>query len=442
MLKSIRLLKPCTPTRVSNSIRSYYSPGYLQYLRSLPEAEVTCVEGLAVASEASEAAHVTVTLTVDHGARHDAPHEAGAAHLLTRLALAALRRALAGTGAALRARTSRQAAALSAACPPALLPAVVPALLACALSPPCDPAELERHKQLVYQEMLQLEREPDALLMDYLHQAAYQDTALAQPVRGRSDTVRALDAAAAARAAARRGAGCALLAAAGPVEHAELLALAAACPRPAAAPCPAAARARYTGSEIRYRNDDWPAAHVAVAFEAPGAGHEDLVALEVARQHLGAWAAGAGGGGGGGEHPARLARAAAAGLCHSYRAFSLAYSDTGLWGVRWAGASRDLEDFLYNVQDEVMHLCCSVTDAELGRARAAAAAAALRGAGGAGAGPLHARVCAAASVSAADVRAACSRYLYDACPAVAAVGATEGLPEYNRIRSGTYWLRL
>ena len=28
------------------------------------------------------------------------------------------------------------------------------------------------------------------------------------------------------------------------------------------------------------------------------------------------------------------------------------------------------------------------------------------------------------------------------CPAVAAVGPTENLPDYNAIRSGMYWLRL
>nr|P86201.1 RecName: Full=Cytochrome b-c1 complex subunit 1, mitochondrial; AltName: Full=Complex III subunit 1; AltName: Full=Core protein I; AltName: Full=Ubiquinol-cytochrome-c reductase complex core protein 1 [Mesocricetus auratus] len=34
-----------------------------------------------------------------------------------------------------------------------------------------------------------------------------------------------------------------------------------------------------------------------------------------------------------------------------------------------------------------------------------------------------------------------SRYFYDQCPAVAGYGPIEQLPDYNRIRSGMFWLR-
>lgn len=36
----------------------------------------------------------------------------------------------------------------------------------------------------------------------------------------------------------------------------------------------------------------------------------------------------------------------------------------------------------------------------------------------------------------------CMKYIYDKCPAVAAVGPVEQLPDYNNIRSGQYWIRL
>ncbi|ELK24997.1 Cytochrome b-c1 complex subunit 1, mitochondrial [Myotis davidii] len=44
-------------------------------------------------------------------------------------------------------------------------------------------------------------------------------------------------------------------------------------------------------------------------------------------------------------------------------------------------------------------------------------------------------------VDAQTVREVCSKYFYDQCPAVAAVGPTEQLPDYNRTRSGMFWLR-
>lgn len=46
------------------------------------------------------------------------------------------------------------------------------------------------------------------------------------------------------------------------------------------------------------------------------------------------------------------------------------------------------------------------------------------------------------SVTAQNVRDVCMKYIYDRCPAVAAVGPVENLPEYSRIRSSMYWLRL
>jgi processing peptidase subunit beta len=38
------------------------------------------------------------------------------------------------------------------------------------------------------------------------------------------------------------------------------------------------------------------------------------------------------------------------------------------------------------------------------------------------------------------LREACLRYILDRQPTVAAVGPTEGLPEYNVIRSAMHWL--
>ena len=46
------------------------------------------------------------------------------------------------------------------------------------------------------------------------------------------------------------------------------------------------------------------------------------------------------------------------------------------------------------------------------------------------------------AVTADSIKSACMKYIYDRCPAVAAVGPVENLPDYNRIRSSMYWLRL
>lgn len=56
--------------------------------------------------------------------------------------------------------------------------------------------------------------------------------------------------------------------------------------------------------------------------------------------------------------------------------------------------------------------------------------------------PLHELERRINSVTAQNVRDVAMKYIYDRCPAVAAVGPVENLPEYNRIRSSMYWLRV
>ena len=46
------------------------------------------------------------------------------------------------------------------------------------------------------------------------------------------------------------------------------------------------------------------------------------------------------------------------------------------------------------------------------------------------------------SITVKEVRDVCFKYIYDKCPVVAAVGPVEQLPDYNRLRSSMYWLRL
>lgn len=46
------------------------------------------------------------------------------------------------------------------------------------------------------------------------------------------------------------------------------------------------------------------------------------------------------------------------------------------------------------------------------------------------------------AVTANNIREVCTKYIYDRCPAVAAVGPVEALTDYERIRSAMYWLRI
>ena len=46
------------------------------------------------------------------------------------------------------------------------------------------------------------------------------------------------------------------------------------------------------------------------------------------------------------------------------------------------------------------------------------------------------------AISTADVKRVANDWVFDKCPAVAATGPIEGLQDYNRLRSGMFWLRV
>lgn len=80
---------------------------------------------------------------------------------------------------------------------------------------------------------------------------------------------------------------------------------------------------RYTGSEIRVRDDTIPLAHVAIAVEGAGWTDPDNIPLMVANTLMGAWDRSQGGGV---NNISYLAEASASdGLCHSYQSFNTCY---------------------------------------------------------------------------------------------------------------------
>jgi len=218
---------------------------------------------------------------------------------------------------------------------------------------------------------------------------------------------------------------------------------------PALAPC------RFTGSEVRVRDDALPLAHIAIAVEGCGWTDQDNVPLMVANTLIGAWDRSQGGGV---NNASNLARASAEdGLCHSFQSFNTCYKDTGLWGIYYVCDPMKCEEMLFNVQSEWMRLCTMVTEGEVERAKNLLKTNMLLQLDGTtpiceDIGrqmlcynrriPLHELEKRIDNVNAENIRDVAMKYIYDRCPAVAAVGPVENLPDYNRIRSSMYWLRV
>jgi len=212
---------------------------------------------------------------------------------------------------------------------------------------------------------------------------------------------------------------------------------------------------RYTGSDVRVRDDSMPLAHVAIAVEGCGWTNPDNIPLMVANTLIGNWDRSMGGGA---NNSSRLAHyCAEKSFCHSFQSFNTCYKDTGLWGIYFVTDALNQENMVYNIQNEWMRICTSLSDFEVNRAKNLLKTNMLLQLDGTtpiceDIGrqmlcygrriPQHELEARIDAVDAQLVKDTCYKYIYDRCPAVAAVGPVENLPDYNRIRSGMYWLRL
>ncbi|KAM9758587.1 tubulin monoglycylase TTLL3-like [Menidia menidia] len=449
--------------------RGQASVSYAQSLLGAPETHLTPLDnGLRVASEDTGHATCTVGLWISAGSRYESEKNNGAGFFLEHMAFkgtkkhpqTALEQQVESMGAHLSAYTSREHTAYYMKTLAKDLPKAVEILSEVVQSCSLSEAEIEQQRSVVLRELDEVEGNLQDVCLDLLHATAYQGTPLGQSVLGPSSSAKSLtrqdlvDYINSHYKAPRM-----VLAAAGGVNHEELVGLAKTHfsgvsfeyegdAVPVLSPC------RFTGSEIRMRDDGLPLAHIAIAVEGASAASPDIVPLMVGNAIIGSYDLTYGGG----KHlSSRLARLAVEdNLCHSFQAFHSSYSDTGLLGIYFVSDKHHIDDMMHWSQNAWMNLCTTVTESDVVRGRNALKASLVGQLNGTT--PIcddigrhvlnygrriplaewNARIDA---VTPRMVRDICSKYIYDKCPAVAAVGPVEQLPDYNRMRSAMYWLR-
>ncbi|XP_066283961.1 mitochondrial-processing peptidase subunit beta-like [Branchiostoma lanceolatum] len=449
----------CASTRAS----------YGQTLLNVPETKVTTLDnGFRVASEDSGLPTCTVGLWIDAGSRYENQRNNGTAHFLEHMAFKGtknrsqmdLELEVENMGAHLNAYTSREQTVYYAKSFSSDLDKAVDVLSDIIQNSTLGEAEIERERGVILREMQEVETNLQEVVFDHLHATAYQGTALGRTILGPTENIKSINRQDLVDYISTHYKGPRIvLAAAGGVNHDELVKLAdkyfgqlsmsyeGQAP-PVLPPC------RYTGSEIRVRDDKMPFAHIAIAVEGVGWSHPDTIPLMVANTLIGSWDRSYGGGN---NLSSKLAQAAGEGnLCHSFQSFNTCYTDTGLWGIYFVCDGMTIEDMTYYVQGEWMRLCTSVTEGEVQRAKNLLKTNMLLQLDGStpiceDVGrqmlcygrriPLHELDARIDSITASTIRDVCTKYIYDKCPAVAAVGPVEQLPDYNRLRGSMYWLR-
>jgi len=248
-----------------------------------------------------------------------------------------------------------------------------------------------------------------------------------------------------------------VLAAAGGVNHEELVALAekAFGQLSSADNVSKMGDIEYTGSEVRIRNDDMPLAHIALAVQGLGWTDPDFFTLQLIQTMLGAWDRSIGGAA---NLSARLAENIAVGkLAHSYHTFNTCYATTGLVGNYIIAPPDKIDAVMGEVTDEWQRIAHAVTPNEVERAKTKLITSTILALDGNSVVveeigrqmlaigrriPLAEVILRINDVTAADVRRVAAKLFTDVSPTVSAIGPLDDLPDYNILRGWTYWNRL
>jgi predicted Zn-dependent peptidase len=383
---------------------------------------------------------------VNCGAQHENAPEAGLSHLLEHMAFkgTATRSAkdiateIEAVGGDINAYTSREQTAFHARVLKDDVGLALDMIADILLRSTFDPAELEREREVIIQEIGQTRDTPDDLIFDYLQEAAYPGQAMGWPIFGSEKTVAAFsrDDLVAFMAKHYR-AGAMMLIASGAVEHQAMLDAAHRLFAPLEAGTEReSAPAQFKGGDIRGQ-DDLEQAHLAFAFPGVASADPDAITAQVFATALG------------GGMSSRLFQEAREkrGLCYSIYAFSHSYRDTGMFGIYSGTAEDKAGDVAPLIAAEIEDMVTHTTEEEAARARAQLKASLLMGLESPHqrcelmAGHLYAygRVLSVdeliARVDAVDA-AALARFAENICqtgnPAIAAVGPVKRLESRDR----------
>src|SRR3954447_14784015 len=193
----------------------------------------TLSNGLTVATERMpHIATATLGVWVGTGSRHEQAHEHGLSHLIEHMAFKGTARRSArqiaedieNVGGDINAATSVEYTSYTARVLGENVDVALDVLGDILINSVFDETELEREKGVILQEYAAVEDTPDDLIYDAFMETAFADQAIGRPILGTPDTIKSFDEATIRAFMEREYApGRMVLAAAGDVEHAQIV---------------------------------------------------------------------------------------------------------------------------------------------------------------------------------------------------------------------------
>ena len=445
-----------------------------QHLLNVPATEVSALSnGLKVASESSHSETATVGVWIDAGSRYESPETNGVAHFLEHMAFKGTQKRtqrqleveIENIGGHLNAYTSREQTVYYAKVFKSDVPQAMDILGDILNNALYEESAIERERGVILREMEEVNKQPEEVIFDMLHETAYQKQGLGQTILGPVENIKSLSRSdLVTYVKDHYHAHRVVVAGAGGVDHAQLASLAndhfghlPATQEPQENPLTLEGskdKAHFTGSDIRVRNDADGLAHIAIAFECAGWTSPHSFPLMIMQTILGSWDRTSGSG-------ANMASVLCGNVAdqeaaNSVSTFCTQYKDTGLFGVYGVVPEMRNDDFVWIAMESLLSLVHNTSEDEVARAKVQLKASLLAQLDGSSPvcedigrqmltygrritpAEVFARIDA---VDAAAVKATADLFINDQDVAVAASGAIHELPDYNKFRRYTYRLR-
>jgi len=444
------------------------------YVLRAPTTDVTTLDsGLRVASEGSiddGSETATVGVWIDAGSRYETAATNGTAHFLEHMSFkgtskrtgAQLEQEIQSMGGHLNAYTSREQTVYSAKVLKHDVQRTVEIFSDILLNSELDENAIETERHEILNEMTEVNKQQEELVLDHLHATAFQGTGLGQTILGSEQNIRNITRDDMVNYKnVHYTAPKMVIAGAGAVDHAQLCeysnkyfgdvsSTSSGDGDVEAAMDPAV----FTGSDylVKFNSDD--TAHIALAYQTSSWTSEHAFPLMLMQSILGSYDRTSGLGK---NHASRLCQEVAEQeLAMAMTSFNTSYKDTGLFGIYAVLPDKKVDDFCWTLMNNLVRLCHHVSDEEVERAKLALKNTMLTGLDGhqniaqdigrqlltygrrMTTAEVFSRIDA---IEASDIKATASKFIRDQDHALAAVGGIHELPDYNWFRRHSYWIR-
>ncbi|KAL7753790.1 Mitochondrial-processing peptidase subunit beta [Sorochytrium milnesiophthora] len=463
------MLRSALRLPLTKSVRALStSSSYANALLNTPRTQITRLSnGMLVATETNPSVETaTVGVWIDSGSRVENKNNNGVAHFLEHMAFKGtptrtqrdLEMEIENMGAHLNAYTSREQTVYYAKLFSKDVPKGIEILSDILQNSTLDPPAIDRERDVILREAEEVDKQQEEVVFDHLHATSFQDSSLGYTILGPRDNIKSLQQADLQSYIKNNyTADRMVIVGAGKVNHDEVCKVAETAFKslPTGSGPQKFKKPIFVGSDVRYRNDEMPTAHIALAVEGCGWNSPDHWPLLVASSMIGTWDRTYGNATHSSSPLSQIV--SSNNLANSFMAFNTTYSDTGLWGIYLTSTNQNqLDDLVHFVIKEWIRLAVNPTEGEVARAKQQLKTSLLLALDGTTpvAEEIGRQILAygkrlspheiehlVESVTVADVKRVAQDYLYDRDLSLVGLGPIEGIPDYNRIRSAMNWLR-